>query len=244
MELKSESSSVTTSTSPPQKHSGRWSVGASLAAEEFDNDRLHVRLIETAKLPTDPESFHPKAWRIVEGSRDFISVGSSNLSKAALVSGVEWNLLSTSTASEPSHLQFSAEFQALWQVASPLTPALVESYAESAAKYRQEHFLPEADDVQEIPEPRPWQVEALASLARVREAGHSRALVAVATGMGKTWLAAFDACQFGEEIGQTPKGSDHCPSGSYSCPGRSGPVASARSPVRGQLNRVVYRQSK
>ncbi len=96
-------------------------------------------------------------------------------------------------------------FEALWQVASPLTPELVESYAESAAEYRQEHFLPEADDVQEIPKPRPWQVEALASLARVREAGHSRALVAVATGMGKTWLAAFDACQFGEEIGRRPR---------------------------------------
>ena len=86
-----------------------------------------------------------------------------------------------------------------------MTPELVESYAKSAAQYRQEHFLPEADDVQEIPEPRPWQVEALASLARVREAGHSRALVAVATGMGKTWLAAFDACQFGEEIGRRPR---------------------------------------
>jgi superfamily II DNA or RNA helicase/diadenosine tetraphosphate (Ap4A) HIT family hydrolase/HKD family nuclease/SOS-response transcriptional repressor LexA len=176
-----------------------------LASEDFDNAPLQVRLIETAKLPTRPESFHPKAWRIVEGPRDFISVGSSNLSKAALVSGVEWNLLSTSTASEPSHLQFSEEFQTLWQVASPLTPELVESYAKLAAQYRQEHFLPEADDVQEIPEPRPWQVEALASLARVRDAGHSRALVAVATGMGKTWLAAFDACQFGEEIGRRPR---------------------------------------
>ena len=176
-----------------------------LAAEDFDNGRLHVRLIQTAKLPTDPESFHPKAWRIVEGSRDFISVGSSNLSKAALVSGVEWNLLSSSTASEPSHVQFSEEFDALWQAASPLTPELVASYAISAAKYSQQHFVPEAKDAQEIPAPRPWQVEALASLARLRDAGHSRALVAVATGMGKTWLAAFDACQVGMEIGRRPR---------------------------------------
>jgi diadenosine tetraphosphate (Ap4A) HIT family hydrolase len=38
-----------------------------LASEDFDNAPLQVRLIETAKLPTRPESFHPKAWRIVEG---------------------------------------------------------------------------------------------------------------------------------------------------------------------------------
>lgn len=176
-----------------------------LAREEFASEPLHVRLIETTKLPNTPESFHPKAWRIVEGARDFISVGSSNLSKAALVSGVEWNLLSTSTASEPTHAQFSKEFETLWQVASQLTPELVESYAKSAANYRQRHVLPEADDAQEVPLPRPWQIEALASLARVREAGHRRALVAVATGMGKTWLAAFDARQFGESIGRRPR---------------------------------------
>ncbi|MEX1026705.1 MAG: DEAD/DEAH box helicase family protein [Candidatus Paceibacterota bacterium] len=176
-----------------------------LAAEESETQRLFVKLIEIAKLPNNPDSFHPKAWHVVEGRRDFISVGGSNLSKPALLSGVEWNLLSTDTASEPSHAQVADEFESLWQVASPLTPQLVERYAGSAEKYRREHFLPESEDVPEIPTPRPWQVEALAALKRIREAGHRRALVADTTGMGKTWLAAFDTCQFSDEIGRRPR---------------------------------------
>ncbi|MGS0757438.1 DEAD/DEAH box helicase family protein, partial [Roseateles sp. GG27B] len=41
------------------------------------------------------------------------------------------------------------------------------------------------------------QDEALAVLAATREAGFKRGLVVLATGLGKTWLAAFDACQVG-----------------------------------------------
>ncbi|MDA8744851.1 DEAD/DEAH box helicase family protein [Rubripirellula amarantea] len=176
-----------------------------LAAEASDTQALHVRLIQTENLPSKPKSFHPKAWRIVEGFRDFISVGSSNLSRPALQSGVEWNLLTTANVHESSHTQFANEFQPLWDVASTLTSELVIRYARIAEKYRREHFVPETVEVEEIPSPRQWQVEALKALQRVREAGHRRALVAVATGMGKTWLAAFDACQFGEAINRRPR---------------------------------------
>ncbi len=176
-----------------------------LAAEESSSCRLLVKLIEVAKLPSNPKSFHPKAWRIVEGCRDFICVGSSNLSKPALETGVEWNLLSTANTEETSHAQFSDEFEALWNVASTLTSDLVARYTSAAEKYRREHFVPDAEDVQQIPLPRLWQAKALKALQHIRDEGHRRALVAVATGMGKTWLAAFDACQFGEAINRRPR---------------------------------------
>ncbi len=176
-----------------------------LVAEESSSPQLSVKLIETAKLPSRPASFHPKAWRIVEEYRDFISVGSSNLSKPALLTGVEWNLLSTTNAKESSHAQFSEQFDLLWDVASTLTPELVANYEQTAEKYRREHFVPVTVEPVQIPSPRAWQVEALQALQRVRDAGHRRALVAVATGMGKTWLAAFDACQFGESLRRRPR---------------------------------------
>jgi superfamily II DNA or RNA helicase len=72
--------------------------------------------------------------------------------------------------------------------------------------FRSVHFEAERIDERQGPyDPRPWQIEALASLLRIREAGYSRALVAVATGMGKTWLAAFDAKQVGEALQRRPR---------------------------------------
>ena len=47
----------------------------------------------------------------------------------------------------------------------------------------------------EIPEPRVHQVTALAALEQAREGGIQKGLVVLATGMGKTYLAAFDVAQ-------------------------------------------------
>ena len=166
---------------------------------------LSVRLIEIAKLPTGPESFHPKSWYIADEHGGLLSVGSSNLSRPALETGIEWNLLSTSNDRGGSHAQFAAEFEALWGLSSVLTPELVNDYASHARQYREAHFVPEAADTREVLNPRPWQVEALKSLNAIRDSGYQRALVAVATGMGKTWLAAFDAQQVGEQVQRRPR---------------------------------------
>jgi superfamily II DNA or RNA helicase/diadenosine tetraphosphate (Ap4A) HIT family hydrolase/SOS-response transcriptional repressor LexA len=177
-----------------------------LVEEEPDYEgELLVRLVEIAKLPDQPQSFHPKSWRIVDSEQSWIAVGSSNLSRPALETGVEWNLLSTSTERIPSHQQFEAEFERLWGFATPLSPAVVAAYSAAATAFRREHFEPETIDQRWVPEPRPWQVAALESLRQIRAAGYKKALVAVATGMGKTWLAAFDIRQVGQELGRCPR---------------------------------------
>lgn len=73
----------------------------SLAADIGESSSLEVRLAEISKLPSRPDSFHPKAWRIIDASGGLLVVGSSNLSKAALETGVEWNLIGRTTGSEP-----------------------------------------------------------------------------------------------------------------------------------------------
>ena len=172
--------------------------------EEFAGE-LQVRLVELKNLPSKPESFHPKSWRIIDAQQSFIAVGSSNLSAAALVSGVEWNLLSTTSSDLASHCEFADEYNALWQIATPLTQSAVEAYREIADTYRKKHFEPESEDEHHVPDPRPWQKNALSALQRIRDSGYRRALVAVATGMGKTWLAAFDVRQVGEELNRRPR---------------------------------------
>jgi superfamily II DNA or RNA helicase/diadenosine tetraphosphate (Ap4A) HIT family hydrolase/SOS-response transcriptional repressor LexA len=162
---------------------------------------LESRLIEMTNLPATLESFHPKAWRIIDDQEVWIAVGSSNLSRAALQTGIEWNLLDRSTdADHASHRQFDLAYQSLWQLATPLDPSIIEAYALRAQRTVDEDLPPEAIDPRSVPEPRPWQHEALEALAALRKRGDRRALVAVATGMGKTWLAAFDTKQFGQSI--------------------------------------------
>jgi HKD family nuclease/GNAT superfamily N-acetyltransferase len=195
---------------------------------------FEARLVELEKLRGRPDSFHPKAWRIADSSGGIVVVGSSNLSRAALESGVEWNLLVESAApscleargasrgngaATPIDVELKAAFDDLWQQATPLSAAVVERYAAWVREKGDSHHLPVAagdtapaegrgletnGDCHLFP-PRPWQVAALASLAAIRGQGYSKALVAVATGLGKTWLAAFDVVAIAKTLGRLPR---------------------------------------
>ena len=172
---------------------------------------FEARLAELENLRGSPDSFHPKAWRIADSSGGIVVVGSSNLSRSALVSGVEWNLFGETSGSGDLDRELVAAFDDLWQQATPLSADVVERYAARAAAAE----LRRAWDGEPAPAsapappvaftPRPWQQEALASLAAIRRDGYSKALVAVATGLGKTWLAAFDVIAVGRENGRPPR---------------------------------------
>jgi superfamily II DNA or RNA helicase/diadenosine tetraphosphate (Ap4A) HIT family hydrolase/HKD family nuclease len=179
-----------------------------LAGPAFD-----ARLAELKNLRGSPESFHPKAWRIADASGGIVVVGSSNLSRAALEAGVEWNLVGETSGSGALDRELAAAYDDLWQQATPLSKAVVERYAARAAAAAEVRRLwdgeaPNAATTAAPPigfTPRPWQREALASLAAIRADGYAKALVAVATGLGKTWLAAFDVVAHGEALGRPPR---------------------------------------
>ncbi|MEY3205408.1 MAG: hypothetical protein RLZZ21_1739 [Planctomycetota bacterium] len=189
---------------------------------------FEARLAELDKLRGSPDSFHPKAWRIADTSGGIVVVGSSNLSRAALETGVEWNLVIESgasdclkargasqgnTAANPIAVELKTAFDDLWQQSTPLSAEVVERYMAFVARIGQIANLPlhvgadwQSAHAPAPPlTPRPWQAEALASLAAIRRDGYSKALVAVATGLGKTWLAAFDVLAVGRELGRPPR---------------------------------------
>jgi superfamily II DNA or RNA helicase len=56
-----------------------------------------------------------------------------------------------------------------------------------------------------MPDTRPWQEKAVERLGQIRLEGYHRALAAVATGLGKTWLAGFDVRAYGETLKQRPR---------------------------------------
>jgi superfamily II DNA or RNA helicase/diadenosine tetraphosphate (Ap4A) HIT family hydrolase/SOS-response transcriptional repressor LexA len=177
-----------------------------LADEIGEPSSLEVRLAEISKLNSKPDSFHPKAWRIIDSSGGLLVVGSSNVSKPALETGVEWNLIGQTSGAGPIDLELARAFTDLWQQSTPLDDALVARYAEHAKEAHRKFIPPETADLPTILHPpRPWQSAALDSLDQIRSDAYRRALVAVATGLGKTWLAAFDVLAVGQALQRQPR---------------------------------------
>ncbi|MDX6752331.1 DUF3427 domain-containing protein [Geminicoccaceae bacterium 1502E] len=144
-------------------------------------------------------SFHPKAWFFRAADRSGAAiVGSSNLSRTALTTGVEWNLRTVAARDwQPALAAFEALLLA--PQVKPLTPDWIDSYV----KRRRHAQLPTfaravvAEDVPlDRPEPHEIQREALVALGQSRAAGHRAGMVVLATGLGKTWLSAFDSAGF------------------------------------------------
>ncbi len=177
--------------------------------------QLSVRVIETEALAAKSRSFHPKSWRF-EGPQHAVAfVGSSNMSRSALEHGIEWNLRLDRAQDPLAWARLCTAFESLWShpAARELTPAFVERYrAQALALSPAANDSPplgevelELEDRPEVPAPHQVQREGLVALAQSRASGHPRALVVMATGLGKTWLAAMDILQFARELGRVPR---------------------------------------
>src|SRR5690606_24269692 len=144
------------------------------------------------------KSFHPKAYVVSHvGGRGAAYVGSSNLSASALVDGIEWNYRVLSARDAEGWQQVSEAFETLFGHIA--TRELDESWLydyrvrRRAPSHRQLDFDEKIELPPPPPEPNVIQEEALAALAKTRDEGYRAGLVVMATGLGKTWLAAFDS---------------------------------------------------
>ena len=165
---------------------------------------LEVRVVQMSTLGPNIPSFHPKAWLFEGGAMPTARayVGSSNLSRAALRDGVEWNMRLDQFEDPAGFEQLRGAFHDLWARADHVNHAWISEYVTRA-----EVFAPRVEQDQptsthaEI-SPRPIQQAALDALEAARARGQSRALVVLATGLGKTFLAAFDALQVERDLGR------------------------------------------
>src|SRR4051812_9149457 len=149
----------------------------------------------TAPVP-HVRSFHPKAYIFNRGDSGTAFVGSSNLSASALTTAVEWNYRVLSATDSSGFNETITAFEALFAHpnARPLDASWIDRYRERRTIQR---AIVEAADVQlEAPkapvQPNEVQVAALQALEDTRAAGNHAGLVVLATGLGKTWLSAFD----------------------------------------------------
>lgn len=146
--------------------------------------------------------FHMKAYIFTRHHPEYgiagtAFIGSSNLSKQALSSGLEWNYR-IEYPGDPGFLEAVQRFNELFCHAD--TVSLTHEWIDAYDRRRLDRRLPVApDSYEQEPPPKPTsvQVEALDKLAETRADNFKRGLVVLATGLGKTWLAAFDANAMG-----------------------------------------------
>lgn len=148
-------------------------------------------------------SFHPKAYLFEYEEDAEIFVGSSNISQAALTTGIEWNYRLLRSRSPEDYQKFSETFDDLFRQAEVIDEKVLREYAASWKKprfVRIEDRTARHSGLQVVsdqkPQPIGAQIEALHELKRAREEGVTRGLVVAATGVGKTYLAAFDSAEF------------------------------------------------
>ncbi|KRF51209.1 DNA helicase [Bacillus sp. Soil768D1] len=185
---------------------------------EIDS-RIEVRLWKSNGV-----SFHPKAYLFQKEEQDSLFVGSSNLSRSALSHGVEWSLSVSDdeeVLSQGLHL-FLETFYSDQTI--PLNQETLKDYEDRYEKFHvtnlnlaqkwtetEEMDLMLPSEVEPIPTneiihdppapyasiyPRFAQIEALEELNKTLEEDYDKALVVMATGLGKTYLAGFFARKF------------------------------------------------
>ena len=155
---------------------------------------LQLRVFEAQST-----SFHPKAYVFHNTDQQGTAfVGSSNLTSPALRHGVEWNYRVLHEDAQRGFADITAAFETLF--VDPQTRDVdlnwVENYRKRRAGKTTTRVIEVVDDPPAVaPDPHPIQQEALASLQSTRQAGYQAGLVVLATGLGKTWLAAFDSAR-------------------------------------------------
>ncbi|MFC5648612.1 DEAD/DEAH box helicase family protein [Paenibacillus solisilvae] len=169
-------------------------------------------------------SFHPKAYLMdYDHGAGLLIVGSSNLSRSAFRLGVEWNLAMNAEA-EPYTFQVALDkfmnnfydectvtlhqetillYEKEYLIQRQKSPVLVRTITEiEESELMLPHKETEANDhgeiqpIAHIVEPRPAQKQALDALDKTVEEQYDKAMVVMATGLGKTYLAAFFAQRY------------------------------------------------
>jgi superfamily II DNA or RNA helicase/HKD family nuclease len=183
------------------------------------DDRVDLRFYN---VPS--KSFHPKAYIFEYDTDGDIFIGSSNISRSALTDGIEWNYRINCDSNPKDYNHFRQAFDDLFLNKSIIVddnelqryskrwrrPKLfremerledgTEKEHLNAALVPAEYAINKDEDksCEIIPFPQPIgpQIEALYELNKTRLEGWDKGIVVAATGVGKTYLAAFDSKSF------------------------------------------------
>ena len=150
-------------------------------------------------------SFHPKSYIFHYENIGEIYIGSSNISRSALTFGIEWNYRFSSLDDKKNFSLFYDTFVELFENHSlVIDDDELTKYSKNWHKPAVSKDLAKYDNLEDdedtkveiLFQPRGAQIEALYALEDSRSEGVTKGLVQAATGVGKTYLAAFDSAKY------------------------------------------------
>lgn len=162
----------------------------------FDN--IELRMFCCGK---NKRGFHTKGYLFFKDNIVSISIGSSNLTRSAILENKEWNTSFTSSGNGEMYRHIIDDFNDLWN--SPNTYVInSDTLEEYRILYNENKRLDEEKkrilkaskiiSIDQIKlEPNEMQAEFIRQLNIMRNNGAKRALLISATGTGKTYAAAF-----------------------------------------------------
>ena len=142
--------------------------------------------------------YHSKEYYFSLGNMAELIVGSSNITRYALLKNIEWDLVVRDEKANFVFSQMLSEFSDKWTNTHELDSDIMAQYCQKL------HYAIERWDMDygistATVQPNYMQKKAMKELNRYRAMGKRRALIVAAAGSGKTYLAAFDARNFNPE---------------------------------------------
>lgn len=175
---------------------------------DVESLRSFLRLMElydTFECHLDFESFHDdgymtigyhsKGYFFAFGEYSELIIGSSNITRYALLKNVEWDLVVHDSEENPVFGQMLSEFDDKWSNTFTLDKDIISQYV-NKLNYAIERWDMDYETASDNVKPNYMQRRALKELNRYRVMGMRRALIVAAAGSGKTFLTALDARNF------------------------------------------------
>ena len=160
--------------------------------KEYDNFECHLDY-----ECFGDNGFHTKGYLFeYDDSIEFI-VGSSNITRFALLKNFEWNVSLVSKDNLNSYNDALTEFELIWDKTLELDSKIIEKYRLQLDYAIEKWDMDYVNAMDAKINPNSMQRKALRELRRYRDTGVKKALIISATGSGKTYLSAFDARNFG-----------------------------------------------
>ena len=139
--------------------------------------------------------YHSKGYLFEYETSNEVIVGSSNITRYALLKNIEWDIVVSEEKDGYVYQEAMKEFEDKWNQTHPLNQDIINLYS-NKLNFAIERWDMDYDLSSANIKPNFMQRKALKELNRYRAVGASRAMVVAAAGSGKTYLAAFDALNF------------------------------------------------